>query len=91
MRFFLHGPRTAAEPTCAGYKLVVVMRGGNGGVAFQPMVRRLLNYAMTEEFIVAEPVALSQDVKIIWPHALSRPRGDRHQRHRSLPRTSSRQ
>jgi hypothetical protein len=67
MRYFLHGPRTTAETPSAGYKLVVVLPGGNGGVAFQPMVRRLLKYAMTEEFIVAEPVALSQNVKIIWP------------------------
>ena len=67
MRYFLLGPRAAVEPPSDGYKLVVVMPGGNGGVAFQPLVRRLLYYAMTDEFIVAEPVAFSQGVAIIWP------------------------
>ncbi|HEY1601279.1 MAG TPA: hypothetical protein VGG64_16880 [Pirellulales bacterium] len=67
MRYFLHGPRAAVEAPSAGYKLVVAITGGNGGPAFAPMVRRLLKYAMSEEFIVAEPVALPHRGAIVWP------------------------
>lgn len=69
MRYFLIGPRKDAVPPQRGFKLVVVMPGGDGGEGFHPFVRRLDKQAMTGEFLVAQPVAVrwTPSQRTVWP------------------------
>ena len=69
MRYFLIGPRESAVPPQRGFKLVIVMPGGDGGENFHPFVRRIHEHAMNDEFLVAQPVALKWRPlqKIVWP------------------------
>jgi predicted esterase len=69
MRYFLIGAAEGAELPKDGYKLVVVMPGGDGGEDFHPFVRRLYKHAMSGEFLVAQPVAFKwlSAQRIVWP------------------------
>ena len=69
MRYCLIGPRENAVPPKSGFKLVVVMPGGDGGEDFHPFVRRIYKHAMNDEFLVAQPVAFKWRPlqKIVWP------------------------
>lgn len=52
MRYFLIGPQKDAKAPESGFKLVVVMPGGDGSEQFHPFVRRLYKHAMNEKFLV---------------------------------------
>ncbi len=69
MRYFLIGAGEDAEPPEGGYKLVIVMPGGDGGEDFHPFVRRLYKHAMNREFLVAQPVAFKwrPSQTTVWP------------------------
>ncbi len=69
MRYFLIGAGEGAKPPEGGYKLVVVMPGGDGGEDFHPFVRRLYKHAMSNEFLVAQPVAFQwlPSQTTVWP------------------------
>jgi len=69
MRYFLIGPREKTAPPKDGYKLVVVMPGGSGSEDFHPFVKRLYKYAMGDDFLVAQPVAVKwrPSQQIVWP------------------------
>ena len=69
MRYFLIGPKAKAAVPNSGFKLVVVMPGGDGGEDFHPFVRRLYKKAMNDEFLVAQPVAFKWRPlqKTVWP------------------------
>ncbi|MHC4399567.1 MAG: PEGA domain-containing protein [Planctomycetota bacterium] len=69
MRYFLIGAGEGAKPPEGGYKLVIVMPGGDGGEDFHPFVRRLYKHAMSSEFLVAQPVAFKwhPSQEIVWP------------------------
>jgi serine/threonine protein kinase/predicted esterase len=71
-RYFLIGD-TSVQPPKSGFKLLVVLPGGDGGADFQPFVRRIRKYALDDDWIVAEPVAVfwsnttPKDQQIVWP------------------------
>lgn len=69
MRYFLIGAGEGAEPPAAGYNLVVVLPGGDGGESFHPFVRRIYKFALGQEFLVAQPVAFKWHglQRIVWP------------------------
>lgn len=69
MRYFLVGPRPLEAAPREGFKLVVVLPGGDGGEGFNPFVRRLHKFAMPADFLVAQPVAMrwTPGQQIIWP------------------------
>lgn len=77
MRYFLIGPRENAVPPKSGFTLVVVMPGGDGGAGFHPFVRRLFKYAMNEQFLVAQPVAVrwNPSQQIVWPTKINPEKG----------------
>ena len=68
-RYFLVGPKTGAEAPKEGYKVAVVMPGGNGGEDFNPFVRRILKYALGTDWLIAEPVSVkwTPEQQIVWP------------------------
>lgn len=69
MRYFLIGPRKGVHAPKEGFKLVVVMPGGDGSDAFHPFVRRLYKYAMPDDCLVVQPVAVRWPTsqQIVWP------------------------
>lgn len=69
MRYFLIGPRAGSDPPEKGYKLVVALPGGDGGESFNPFVRRILKHALSDEYLVAQPIAFKWDETqvITWP------------------------
>lgn len=73
-RYFLIGPTSGAVPPIDGYKLAVVMPGGDGGPDFNPFVRRILKNALGPDWIIAEPIAFkwTPEQQIVWPTELSR-------------------
>ncbi len=69
MRYFLIGPQKDAEAPEGGFKLVIVMPGGDGSEQFHPFVRRLYKHGMNNEFLVAQPVAIKWRPlqRTVWP------------------------
>ena len=71
-RYFLIGD-TTMQPPESGFKLLVVLPGGDGDADFQPFVRRIRKYALDDDWIVAEPVAVfwssttPKEQQIVWP------------------------
>jgi len=67
--YFLIGPRAGAEKPAAGYGLVVVLPGGNGGRTFHPFVKRIYQHALGADWIVAQPIAVAwaRSKSLVWP------------------------
>ncbi|MFQ5415388.1 MAG: hypothetical protein ACE5E6_13105, partial [Phycisphaerae bacterium] len=56
-RYFLIGRRDRAQVPDAGYALLVVLPGGDGGADFNPFVRRIYKYALNDRWLIAQVVA----------------------------------
>lgn len=56
-RYFLHGAGPDAEAPEAGYRLLLVLPGGDGGADFQPFVKRIWKDALPPGYLVAQLVA----------------------------------
>jgi predicted esterase len=69
MRYFLIGPHKGGEAPRAGYKLVIVMPGGDGSADFHPFIRRIFKHAAGKNYVFAQPVAVrwSDSQQIVWP------------------------
>jgi predicted esterase len=69
-RFFLIGPRAGSKKPAAGYRLVLVLPGGDGSAGFRPFVQRVLKNALPEDVVIAQLVAPkwsdSKD-RVVWP------------------------
>ena len=61
-RYLLVGP--TAAPPAAGFKLLVVLPGGDGSDEFAPFVRDLRREALGDGWLVAQAVAES---RVVWP------------------------
>lgn len=70
-RYFLVGPQAGATPPPAGFRLLIVLPGGDGGAQFQPFVRRIRKFALSDAYLVAQPVAVAwssrQFEQMVWP------------------------
>jgi predicted esterase len=67
-RYILVGPR-AAEPA-EGYRLLVVLPGGDGSADFQPFVREIAENALPGSYLVAQAIApawSSDEERVVWP------------------------
>ncbi len=67
--YFLIGASNEKPVPEDGFGLVIVMPGGDGSADFNPFVRRIYKYAMPEEYLVAQPVAVkwTPNQQIVWP------------------------
>lgn len=69
-RYFLIGADGKDVPA-EGYKLLVVMPGGDGGADFNPFVRRIQKFALPKGYVVAQLVAprwsADQAQQLVWP------------------------
>jgi RNA polymerase sigma-70 factor (ECF subfamily) len=72
-RYFLIGPNSGSPAPADGYRLLVVLPGGDGGTDFQPFVRRISKNALPPGYLIAELVAYSwtptQAEQVVWPTA----------------------
>jgi predicted esterase len=69
-RFFLIGPIEGAKVPKDGFKLLLVLPGGDGSANFNPFIRRILKNALPEGYVIAQLVAKawSDDPnRIVWP------------------------
>lgn len=72
MRYALIGPRPDAQtPPPGGYKLLLILPGGEGSPDFNPFVRRIAKFATPPGYLVANLVAPvwaeSQGKNLVWP------------------------
>lgn len=67
MRYFLIG--APEEPTKKERKLLIVLPGGGGGADFNPFVKRIWANVLSDEWVVAQPVAVkwTSEQEIVWP------------------------
>jgi|GEM_PF-832243 len=69
-RYFLIGADKKDIPA-AGYKLLIVLPGGDGSADFNPFIRRVKKNALPKDYIVAELVAPKwsddQAQQLVWP------------------------
>lgn len=68
--YFLIGPKAEAKPPTDGYRLLVVLPGGDGSAHFHPFVKRIFENALRDGYILAQAVApkWSDDKnRIVWP------------------------
>lgn len=70
-RYFLIGGSSNAPSPISGYKLVLVMPGGDGGADFSPFVRNIWKKALGPEYLIAQLVAKEwnegQFQDVVWP------------------------
>ena len=71
MRYFLIGPQEDAPRPEAGYALVVVLPGEDGGEGALPFVKRLYRDALGEDYVMAQLVAVkwTPEQEVVWPTA----------------------
>jgi predicted esterase len=60
---------SGGEPPAAGFKLLLVMPGGDGSADFHPFVSRIGEFAAGKEYLLAQLVAVkwTPDQRIVWP------------------------
>lgn len=65
--YFLIPPRKPEAPD--GHRLLIVLPGGNGSAEFHPFVKRIWQNALSDDYIVAELVAVpwTKGQVIVWP------------------------
>lgn len=72
-RYFLIGLPEEASPASApadGYKLLVVLPGGDGGADFHPFVRQIWSEALPPGYLIAQAIAprwRDDDDRVVWP------------------------
>jgi predicted esterase len=69
MRYFLIGP-AKGEPPKPGYRLLLVLPGGDGSAEFRPFVTNILQNALSEKYLVAQLVApkwREDENRTVWP------------------------
>ena len=70
-RYVLHAPKEGTKAPKDGWKLLVVMPGGNGNAEFAPFVGRIRENALDDDWLVAQIVAPvwaeEQAEKLVWP------------------------
>lgn len=71
LRYLLHGPDPGAKEPASGWRLLVVMPGGDGSADFAPFVGRIRQHALGKDWLLAQLVAPKWDEKqaknTVWP------------------------
>jgi predicted esterase len=68
-RYFLIGPKEGEKGPAGGYRVLLVMPGGDGGADFRPFVTRIRENALSKDWVVAQMVSVKwkDDQKVVWP------------------------
>jgi hypothetical protein len=74
-RYLLHAPGGAVKDPPGGWRLLVVLPGGDGGDGFATFVGRIREHALGEEWLIAQVVApkwsADQAASNVWPTKLN--------------------
>ncbi|HEX8522108.1 MAG TPA: HEAT repeat domain-containing protein [Tepidisphaeraceae bacterium] len=73
-QYFLIGPMGKKAPA-AGYRLLLVLPGGDGSAEFKPFVSNMLPQALNDKYLIAQLVAprwREDENRIVWPTSKSR-------------------
>jgi len=69
--YFLIGRTDGAGVARTGYRLLLVLPGGDGGRDFQPFIKRIYKNALPEGYLIAQLVAPKWDeqqfTQLVWP------------------------
>lgn len=69
--YFLIGLRKDAQPPKEGYRLLLILPGGDGSADFLPFCKRIYKFALNQGYLVAQLVApkWSEDQfnQVVWP------------------------
>ena len=76
-QYFLIGPPPDTDPPEAGYGLLVVLPGGDGGEEFHPFVKRLYANAAPPGYLAVQPIAVrwTASQPAVWPTQRTRVTG----------------
>ncbi len=76
--YLLHKRKESKAPK-KGYKLFVILPGGNGSATFQIFVKRILKNACSKDYIAVQPVAPKWHDKqqVVWPTGKNREKGQK--------------
>jgi tRNA A-37 threonylcarbamoyl transferase component Bud32/predicted esterase len=70
-RYMLIGPHGDGAPPDGGWRLLVVMPGGDGSDDFTPFVRRIMKHGLPDGYLIAQPIAPrwsnEQFESLVWP------------------------
>lgn len=69
-RYVLMGPRKGAKEPAGGWKLLLVLPGGDGSAEFHPFVRSIAVGALPDGYLVAQLVApkwRDSEDRVVWP------------------------
>lgn len=68
-RYFLIGDGEQIEAPEEGFKLVIVLSGGDGGAGYNSFVKRIYKYSLSPKYLMAQLVAVkwTPDQQIVWP------------------------
>lgn len=70
-RYILMGPSRDAAAPDDGYRLLLVLPGGDGSADFSPFIKRIFKQALPPSYLVAELVApqwsADQKDNVVWP------------------------
>jgi predicted esterase len=71
LRYFLIAAKGDLAKPQEGYKLLIVLPGGDGSADFQPFVKRIYKHALTRDYLVMQLIApkWSPGQVIVWPTA----------------------
>lgn len=66
---YLFIPAKTKQTSSGGHALLIVLPGGNGSADFHPFVKRIHENALSEDFILAQPIARqwTKNQRIVWP------------------------
>ncbi|MFN0008061.1 MAG: alpha/beta hydrolase [Planctomycetota bacterium] len=74
-RYLVHGGGKDAKAVASGWKVLVVMPGGDGSAEFAPFVGRIRENALGDDWLVVQIVApvweKEQAEKLVWPTKLN--------------------
>ena len=67
-RYLLIGAKGTLKKPADGFKLLVVLPGGDGGPDFEPFVKRIYKHALSDEYLVVQLIAPKWKTRqITWP------------------------
>lgn len=69
LQYVLIGSKKPVKAPEDGYKLLVVLPGGDGSAEFSPFVKRIYLYGLSEEYLVVQLIAPEWNKKqrVVWP------------------------
>ena len=73
-RYFPIHSSDGAQPPKGGYKLLIVLAGGDGSEAFHPFVKRIYEHGLPRGYLLAQLVAVkwTPNQQIVWPQEKNR-------------------